>query len=126
MDNSTSAIERVVDRHLNAIFGSKPELYRFFTTHQLRPKLHEALQRELYFAGKKKALNADVDTIDHALLDVVKFWAGQILAQKEREMRSHAEQRRIQDDQRKVEIAKDAVRGIVENIDEDDFNLKEI
>lgn len=126
MDNSTSAIARVVDRHLQSIFGSKPELYQFFSNHQLRPKLHESLQRELYFTGKKQKLKADVNSIDSALLDVVKFWAGQILAQKEREMRSHAEQRRIQDDQRKVEIAKDTVRGIVENIEDDDFDLKEL
>lgn len=124
---SVSASARVVDRHIRTIFKEKPDLITFFVKHPNRHLLEEALTRGLQGADSRKLLKSGPEYIDQVSKEIVSFWCRTVLDQHVANQRSHAEKRRIEDEGRRVEIARDIVRDIAPNIDdEDDFAVEEL
>lgn len=124
---SVSASARVVDRHIRSIFKEKPDLITFFTKHPNRHLLEQALTKGLQGADSRKLLKSGPEYIDRVSKEIVSFWCRAVLDQHIADQRSHAEKRRLEDEGRRIEIARDIVRDISPNIDdEDDFDVEEL
>lgn len=123
---STSATGRVVSRHIEDIFKTKPGLAKFFLDHPQRPNLEVALAKGLQGADARKVLKHGPEHIEEVSREIVKFWCEAMLQIHEHSLLSQSEKRRLETESRKIEIARDTVRDAVSNIDEDDFDLQEI
>lgn len=123
---STSAAGRVVSRHIEEIFKSKPELAKFFLNHPKRANVETALAKGLHGADARKVLKHGPEHIDEVSREIVRFWCQAMLQIHEHSLLSQNEKRRLETESRQLEIAQDTARGIVQNLDEDDFELQEI
>ena len=123
---STSATGRVVSRHIEDIFKTKPELAKFFLNHPKRINLEMALAKGLQGADARKVLKHGPEHIDEVSREIVRFWCQTMLQIHEHSLLSQNEKRRLETESRQLEVAQDTVRDIVSNIDEDDFDLQEI
>jgi len=123
---SASAAARVVDRHLDELFKTNDSVKTFLKNHPHRRRFEQALTMQLQSADARKALKTGPEFIDKTIREIVKFWAGRMIEFHEASLLSQNELRRQQDENRKLEIAKDTVRDIAPNIDEDDFDVEEV
>lgn len=123
---SASASARVIDRHLDELFKTNHTIKTFLKNHPHRRHFEQALTMQLQTADARKALKTGPEFIDQTIREIVKFWAQRMIEFQEASLLSQNELRRQQDENRKTEIAKDVVRDIAPNIDEDDFDVEEV
>lgn len=125
MELGQSALEREIDRGIDKIFKTKPELARALRNHPRKPRFVENLGRELQHADNRLVLKSGVDTLAKTIFEMTKTYCKVALESMEQEAMSQNERTRRVDEANRIKNAEEIVKEAMPNLDIDDFKVAE-
>jgi len=126
MELGSSAIEREIDRGIDRIFKTKPDLAKFFKHHPRKPAFVSKLSEQLYHADNRKALKSGPLVLADTIFQMTKTYCKVCLEHHEQSQLTHAEITRRKDEASRIQNAEEIVKEAMPELDTDDFSYKEL
>lgn len=126
MELGSSAIEREIDRGIDRIFKTKPDLAKFFKEHPRKPAFVTNLAKQLYHADNRKALQSGPLILADTIFQMTKTYCKVCLEHHDQSQLTHAEITRRKDEASRIQNAEAIVKEALPDLSTDDFKYKEL
>lgn len=126
MELGRSAIEREVDRGIDRIFKTKPDIASMLKNHPRKQVFAERLLGQLQTADGRNVIKSGVEHLAETIFLMTKTFVKAALEFEEQKLLSHAEISKRKAEASKIQDAEAIVRDAMPNLNTDDFSLREI
>lgn len=126
MELGLTPVEREVDRNIDSIFKTKPEIARFLKNHPKKPTFIQNLTKELYVADNRAVLRSGMEQLAKTIRLMTKTFCEVALEQARQASLSQAERSRITAQADKVKNAEELIRDMMPEFDSSEYRVKEL
>lgn len=126
MELGLTPIEREVDRNIDQIFKTKPDLVRFFKNHPKKNTFLANLAKELYAADNRKVLKSGPEVLAKTIREMTKTFCQVALEHANQSSLSANERSRRIDEANRVQKAEETVKELMPDFDVGNFRVKDL
>ena len=126
MELGRSAIEREVDRSIDRVFKTKPDIGSMLKNHARKGLFCDNLLLQLRTADGRQVIKSGVEHLAETIFLMTKTFCKAALEYEEQKLLSPAEISRRKAEASKIQDAEAIVKDAMPNLNTDDFSLREV